>query len=148
MTILRCPAHDCADHRLQLVDQQGDGKQANQRGHWWTLSDPDELYPRPMRLDFGTVLLCGVPGLIVWAIGQILVFARFFRGRRKLPLGLRLTMAGIGLSLLGMSGAIVVAALAAGLWPVAVVVTVLFGWQPVLFFWLSTRPRVTTEEPS
>jgi hypothetical protein len=101
-----------------------------------------------MRLDFGTLLLCGVPGLIVWAIGQLLVFARLFRGGSKSPLGLRLTMAGLGLFLLGMFGAIVVAALAGGLWPLALAVTVLLGWQPTLFFWWATRPRVTGEKPS
>jgi hypothetical protein len=101
-----------------------------------------------MRLDPGTILLCGVPGLIVWAMGQILVFSRFFRGRRKSPFGLRLTLAGIGLTLLGWWGAAVVAALTAGLWPVAVVVALVAGWQPFLFFWLATRRRVTREEPN
>jgi hypothetical protein len=101
-----------------------------------------------MRADFGTVLLCGMPGLIVAAIGQLVVFGRFLRARRKSPLGLRLTIAGFGLFLLGMFGAIVVSALAAGLWPVALAISVLFGWQPVLFFWWATRPRVTAEEPN
>jgi hypothetical protein len=86
--------------------------------------------------------------LIVAVIGQLLVVARVFRGRRTSPLGLRLTMAGFGLFVLGMFGAIVVAAFAAGLWPVAVVVIVLLGWQPVIFFWWATRPRVGAEEPS
>jgi hypothetical protein len=101
-----------------------------------------------MRLDFGTMLLCAVPGLIVGAIGQIVVFARFFRGRRTSPLGLRLTMAGFGLFTLGAFGAVVVAAFAGGLWPLAVAATVLFGWQPVVFFWWVTRPRVAAEKPS
>jgi hypothetical protein len=101
-----------------------------------------------MRFDFGTVLLCGVPGLIVGAVGQMHVFARFLRGRRTSPLGLRLTIAGIGLFLLGTFGAIVVASFAGGLWPLAVAVTVLFGWQPVLFFWWATHPRLTAKEPS
>jgi Flp pilus assembly protein TadB len=101
-----------------------------------------------MRPDLGTILLCGVPGLIVWAIGVILVFARAFPGRRKSPLGLRLTLAGIGLAVLGWIVAVVVAALAVDLWPVAVVVVVAVGWQPVLFFWLATRRRVTREESS
>jgi hypothetical protein len=101
-----------------------------------------------MRIDFGTALLCGVPGFIVRAVGQMLVFARFFRGRRTSPLGLRLTMAGIGLFLLGTVGAIVVASFKGGLWPLAVAVTVLFGWQPVLFFWSATHLRVNAKEPS
>jgi hypothetical protein len=99
-----------------------------------------------MQLDVGTILLCGVPGLIVWAIGLSLVLAAFVRGRRTSPLGLRLVLTGFGLALLGWFGAVVVAALAVGLWPVAMVVLILFGWQPILFFWLATRPRVTREE--
>jgi hypothetical protein len=101
-----------------------------------------------MPLDLGTILLCGVPGVFVWAIGQIIVFARFFRGRRKSSLGLRLTLAGFGLMFLGWWGAVLVAALTAGLWPVAVVVLVAGGWQPFLFFWLATRRRVTREVSS
>jgi len=101
-----------------------------------------------MQLDFGTILLWGVPGLIVWAIGQSLVLAAAVRGRRKSPLGLRLALAGIGLALLGWFVAVVVAALGAGLWPVALVVLILFGWQPILFFWLASRPSVTGEETS
>ncbi len=85
---------------------------------------------------------------MVWAIGQSLVFAHFLRGRSKSPLGLRLTIAGVGLFLLGTFGALLVTALLAGLWPVAVAVFVLMGWQPILFFWWATRPRVTAEEPS
>jgi hypothetical protein len=101
-----------------------------------------------MRLDLGTVLLCGVPGLIVCAVGQILVLARAFRGRRKSPLGLRLTLAGIGLASLGWLGAVVVSALTIGRWPVAVLVAVAVGWLPVVFFWLATRRRVTRDESS
>ena len=100
-----------------------------------------------MRLDLGTILLCGAPGLSVWAMGQILVLARAFRGQRKSPLGLRLTLAGIGLALIGWFGAVVAAALTAGLWPVAVAVTVVFGWMPILFFWMATRRHVTRDEP-
>ena len=92
-------------------------------------------------------MLWGVPGLIVWAIGQILVVAGVFRSRRKSPLELRLTLSGLGLALLGWLAAVEVAALTAGLWLVAVVVAIVFGWQPALFFWLATRPRVTTQEP-
>ena len=104
-----------------------------------------------MQVDVGTALgtglICGVPGLIVWVTGQILVFARVLRGRRKSPLGLRLTMAGLGLSLLGMFGYVVVAAFVRGLWPVAVAVLVLVGWQPILLFWWATRRHVAIEEP-
>ena len=113
-----------------------------------TQADTHDLYPRPMRPDLGTILLCGVPGLIVWAIGVILVFARAFRGRRKSLLGLRLTLAGIGLALLGWLGGVVVATLTVGRWPVAVVVLVAAGWHPVLSFWLATRRRVIAEESS
>jgi hypothetical protein len=98
-----------------------------------------------MRLDFGMVLLCGVPGLTVWAIGQALLLGRFVRGRRKSPVGLRLSLAGFGLTLLGWFGAVVATALALGLWPLAAAVTVVFGWQPVLLFWLATRRRITID---
>jgi hypothetical protein len=94
------------------------------------------------------LLLFGLPGLSVWAIGQLLVFARLLGDRSKSPLGLRLTMAGLGLFLLGMFGAIVLAVFAAGLWPLGLAVAALFGWLPVLFFWWATRDRVTGDTPS
>ena len=104
------------------------------------------MYPRPMQLDLGMILLCGVPGLIVWSIGQSLVITGSVRGHQKSPIGLRLSLAGIGLALFGWFGAVVVASLGVGLWPVALVVLILVGWQPILFFWLAARPSVTREE--
>jgi hypothetical protein len=97
--------------------------------------------------DIETILFWGLPGLVVLLVGNSLVVMRSLQGRRKSPLGLRLSAAGFGFFLLGMWGAAAMAAFMVGLWPLAIAVSVLFGWQPLLLFWLATRPRVTEEEP-
>jgi hypothetical protein len=100
-----------------------------------------------MRADLGTILICGVPGLAVAALGQLLVWARFFQSRRKSPVGLRLTLAGFGLFDLGLVGGAAVVALVSGVWAVALAVIVIGGWLPILLFWWATRPRVTADSP-
>jgi len=96
--------------------------------------------------DFPGLLLWGVPGVIVWLAGQVLIFRAMRDGGRTSPLGLRLTMAGFGLSLLGWLIGLELAALDRSEWAVGAVMLVVLGPMSVLFFWLALRPRVTAEE--
>ena len=56
-----------------------------------------------------------------------------------------MTMAGIGLVLLGWLIGVEVAMFDRSEWLVAAVILVGMGWSPVLLFWWATRPRVTAE---
>ena len=99
-----------------------------------------------MPTDFPDLLLWGLPGIIVWLAGQVLIIRAARDHGRKSPAGLRLTMAGYGLTVLGWLIGVEIAALVRSEWAVCVAILLGSGWVPVLFFWLATRPRVTAEE--
>ncbi len=76
------------------------------------------------------VLVWGVPGLVVWIVGQGLVF-RAAIGQRRSPLGLRLSRIGFALLTLGVMVGLATLLFARGQWPIAVVVIIVLGWWPL-----------------
>lgn len=92
------------------------------------------------------LLLWGVPGIIVWLVGQVLIVNAFRDGHRKSPRGLRLTMAGIGLTFLGWLIGLEVAVLGQGNVVLGLVLLLVGGWVPAFLFWLATRPSITAED--
>ena len=99
-----------------------------------------------MPTDFPGLLLWGIPGVVVWFVGQVLIVRAARDGGRKSPRGLRLTLAGFGLIFLGWVMAVEIAALDRRGWAVGAAILVATGWLPLLFFWMAMRPRVTAEE--
>ena len=69
-----------------------------------------DAYRPLMPTEFPGLLLWGVPGIIVWLAGQVLVYRAFIARRERSLSGLRLTMVGMGLSVLGPTVPGVVAA--------------------------------------
>ena len=69
-----------------------------------------EAYRRFMPTEFPGLLLWGVPSLIVWLAGPLVVFRAVIARRERSPRGLRLTMTAFGLFTLGVSVGLVVAA--------------------------------------
>ena len=92
-----------------------------------------------MPTEFPGLLLWGVPGIIVWLAGQVLVYRAFIARRERSLSGLRLTMVGMGLSFLGPSVAVVVAAAVRDEWLVAGVVVVVSGSVLAVLFRLAAR---------
>jgi hypothetical protein len=77
-----------------------------------------------MLTEFPGLLLWGIPGLLVWLVGQTLVFRAALARHERSARGLRLTMVGVGLFLLGLTVGLALAAVVRGVWPVAVVVVI------------------------
>jgi hypothetical protein len=91
-----------------------------------------------MLTEFPGLLLWGIPGLLVWLLGQAFVFRAALARHERSPRGVRLTLVGVGLFTLGLTVGGALAALARGLWPVAVVVVTGPGSVSAVFFqWAS-----------
>jgi O-antigen/teichoic acid export membrane protein len=97
-----------------------------------------------MPTEFPGLLLWGVPGLLVWLVGQVFVFrAALTRHERSLR-GLRLTTVGFGLFMLGLTVGVSIAAVARGVWFVAVVLAVGPGLSSLFIFRWAGRVGVST----
>ena len=83
--------------------------------------------------------LWGVPGLVVFLLGQVLVLHAFFGHHKRSLRGARLTVAGFGLLTLGLLVGFVLGAAMRGEWLVAVAVIVVGGWAPLFCFRLAAR---------
>ena len=92
-----------------------------------------------MLTEFPGLLLWGIPGLLVWLVGQAFVFRAALARHERSPRGLRLTMVGIGLSMLGLTVGLALAAVVRGVWPVAVVAVTGSGSLSAVFFRWATR---------
>ena len=86
-----------------------------------------------MLAEFPGLLLWGVPGLIVWAGGQLMVLVAAWRHHKRSPNGLRLTMTGLGLLIAGWAVGLALAAVAHGVWLV-VAVALILGWPALMLF--------------
>jgi hypothetical protein len=80
--------------------------------------------------EFPGVPLWGVPGLVVWLVGQALVF-RTRVGPQRSPLGQRLSRIGFAILTLGVMVGLATLFSARGQWPIAVVVIIVLGWWPL-----------------
>ena len=92
-----------------------------------------------MLMEFPVLLLWGIPGLVVWLVGQLFVFRAAVARHERSPWGLRLTTVGIGLFMLGLTAGLALAAVGRGVWPVAVVVVLVTGSISAFFFRWATR---------
>ena len=92
-----------------------------------------------MLTEFPGLLLLGIPGLLVWLLGQAFVFRAALARHERSPRGLRLTMVGIGLFMVGLTVGLALAAVVRGVWPVAVVVVIGSGSVSAVFFLWASR---------
>ena len=91
-----------------------------------------------MLLDFPGLLIWGLPGLLVWAGGQVIVLVATWRHHKRSPIGLRLTMTGLGLMIAGFCVGLAIAAVAHDVWPV-VAVALILGWPSLVLFRSAAR---------
>ena len=93
-------------------------------------------------MDLPVLLLLGVPGAFVWLWGQSLIFRALGDGGKRSARGLPLTMAGLGLIILGWLIGLEIDAVESVGWILAVAILPAFAF-PLVMFWMATRAQVT-----
>src|SRR5262245_52841342 len=95
-----------------------------------------------MDSDLLLVLAWGVPGCVVWLMGQAVIFREYKATQMRSPLGLRIATLGIAFALLGWFVALELRLLTAGRWPIAIVVLIGLGFPAIAFLLLALRPAL------
>lgn len=93
--------------------------------------------------DFVDVLLAGVPGVVIWAGGQVIAVATFVREKRSSLLGVRLTMVGIAAAIAGSTIVTCVMAVGAGVPRLILALLPIFGPVVAVLLLAASRLRVT-----